>query len=206
MSLLPVSDVTRKVGVFGGTFDPVHCGHLAIAESVQNELGLDMVLFVVAADQWLREIPPVADAGSRFAMIELATESFPQFETSDVDIVRDGPTYTVDTLADLRDRLGDEVELHMIVGADSALAMNRWKNAAKIESLAKIIVVGRPGSEFGDGPRDRSHPAHGAVYVEGPMVDVSATAIRQLVRDNNSITGLVPVPVANYIENNGLYR
>ena len=118
-----------KVGVLGGTFDPVHNGHVAIARAVRDELGLDVVLFVVVADQWLRENPPAAPAGDRFRMVELALENLPGFAASDVDIARGGSTYTVDTLADLREKLGEAAELSLVVGADSAISMDRWIHA-----------------------------------------------------------------------------
>ena len=208
MSIGPTSDssVTRQIGVFGGTFDPVHNGHLAIAESVRNELGLDMVLFVVAADQWIRSIPPVAGADDRLTMVRLAVENTSGFVASDVDIARGGPTYTVDTLTDLRDRQGKAAELNLIVGADSAMSMDRWKRAEAVVSLARVVVVGRPGVEFDGQSFAESHPASGAVYVEGPMVGVSATVIRGLVQAGKSITGSVPGPVGSYIEAEGLYR
>ena len=192
--------------MFGGTFDPVHNGHLAIAESVRNELGLDMVLFVVAADQWIRSIPPVAGADDRLAMVRLAVENTSGFVASDVDIARGGSTYTVDTLTDLRDRQGKAAGLNLIVGADSAMSMDRWKRAEAVVSLARVVVVGRPGVEFDGQSLAESHPASGAVYVEGPMVGVSATVIRGLVQAGKSITGSVPGPVGSYIEAEGLYR
>lgn len=201
---IPVKN--NRVGVFGGTFDPVHNGHIAIAEAVRDELDLHVVFFVVAADQWLRENPPQAPEGERFRMVGLAVENHPGFEASDVDIVRGGPTYTVDTLIDLRERLGGPAELHLLVGADSALSMDRWKGGETIGTLARVVVIGRPGLEFGARSLDKSHPARGAVYVEGPMVDVSATAIRGLVRAERPIAGLVTDQVAKYIEAKGLYR
>jgi nicotinate-nucleotide adenylyltransferase len=196
----------RKIGVFGGTFDPVHNGHLVIAGAVQNKLGLDRVLFVVAADQWLRDNPPVASAAVRLAMVELAVENIPDLEASDVDIVRDEPTYTVDTLTDLQGQLGKAVGLFLIVGADSGLSMDRWRGAETIASLARVVVVGRPGITFDGQSLAKSHPARGAEYVEGPMVDVSATAIRGRIRAGSPVTGLVPDQVAGYIETKGLYR
>lgn len=199
-------DVMRRIGVFGGTFDPVHNGHLAIAESVRSELGLDVILFVVAADQWLRETPPAASAAARFAMVELALENAPEFEASDVDITRGEPTYTVDTLTDLHDRPGAAVELHLIVGADSAMTMDSWDRAGLIASLARVVVIGRPGLEFDGRSLGEFHPAYGAEYVDGPMVDISATAIRGLVRAGVPIAGLVPEPVAEYIAAQGLYH
>ena len=196
----------RKVGVFGGTFDPIHNGHVAVAESVREALDLDQVLFVVTSDQWLRENPPVAAAADRFNMVELAVDNVLEFTASDVDIVREGSTYTVDTLRDLRAQLGDEVELYLIVGADSAASMNRWKDAEQIGKLANIVAVGRPGQAFAIQSLDKAHPASGAEYVEGPMIDVSATRVRDFLSDGQSIDELVSGPVVEYIEKQGLYR
>ena len=106
----------------------------------------------------------------------------------------------------MRDWISEPAELHLIVGADSAMTMDRWKNSEKIRTLARVVVVGRPGTAFDGRSLAESHPARGAVYVEGPMTDVSATAIRGLVRAGRSITGLVPDGVAEWIESQGLYR
>ncbi len=200
------SRVTKRVGVFGGTFDPVHNGHIAVASAVRNALGLDEVLFVVTSDQWLRDSPPEASAVDRFRMVELAVDNVRGFTASDVDIVREGSTYTVDTLADLRRQLGDSAELHLIVGADSAASMDRWRNGSEIAALAKIVVVGRPGQDFKGEALDDSHPASGAEYVEGPMIDVSATRVRGFMEDGKAIDGFVAEAVVEYIETHGLYR
>lgn len=200
------SHVTKRVGVFGGTFDPIHNGHVGIAQAVREKLDLDKVLFVVTSDQWLRENPPVASATDRFNMVELAVDNVLEFVASDVDIVRDGSTYTVDTLRDLKAQLGDDVELFLIVGADSAASMDRWKQADEISSLATIVAVGRPGQEFSVESLGESHPASGAEYVEGPMIDVSATRVRGFLSDGQSITELTDEKVAEYINNRNLYR
>ena len=192
--------------MLGGTFDPVHYGHIGIAEAVLNELDLEVVVFVVAADQWLRPAPPVASADDRLEMAMSAVENTREFVVSDVDITRIGPTYTVDTLNDLRKWLGGGVELFLIVGADSALSMHRWDSAEAITSLARGVVVGRPGVKFDGRSLPESHPARGAEYVEGPMADVSANAIRDRVRGGDSLVGYVPQSVASYIEDEGLYR
>ena len=200
------SRVAKRVGVFGGTFDPIHNGHIAVAMATRDELELDQVLFVVTSDQWLRENPPEASAADRFRMVGLAVENILEFSVSDVDIVRESSTYTVDTLRDIRDQLDDSTELYLILGADSAGSMDRWKSADQINALAKIVVVGRPGQPFDTQNLDKSHPASGAEYVEGPMIDVSATRVRDYLAIGRSITDLVPPVVIEYIENQGLYR
>ncbi len=200
------SHVTKRVGVFGGTFDPIHNGHIAVAGSVRDQLDLDEVLFVVTSDQWLRENPHVASAADRFHMVELAVDNVAGFTASDVDIVREGSTFTVDTLVDLHHQLGISVELYLIVGADSAASMDQWRNGSEIGDLAKIVAVGRPGQEFSVESLAASHPASGAEYVVGPMVDVSATRVREFLSAGRPIDELVAGVVAEYIEKQGLYR
>ena len=200
------SYVAKRVGVFGGTFDPIHNGHLAVASAVREELDLDEVIFVVTSDQWLRENPPEAPAVDRFKMVGLAVENILEFSVSDVDIVRESLTYTVDTLRDIRDQLDDSTELYLILGADSAASMNRWKNSDQIGDLANIVAVGRPGLPFDPQTLDKSHPASGAEYVEGPMIDVSATSVRGFLSEGRSIDDLVAPTVVEYIEERGLYR
>ena len=200
------SRVAKRVGVFGGTFDPIHSGHIAVALAVRHRLSLEEVLFVVTSDQWLRENPPVASAEDRFHMVKLAVDNVVGFTASDVDIVRDGSTYTVDTLSDLREQLGSEAELFLIVGADSAVSMDRWIRSEEIGDLASIVAVGRPGQVFNATSLASSHPASGAEYVEGPMVDVSATRLRGLLSAGSPIDEFVPGLVPEYIEKQGLYR
>lgn len=200
------SRVAKRVGVFGGTFDPIHSGHIAVATAVRDELELDQVLFVVTSDQWLRENPPEASAADRFRMVGLAVENILEFSVSDVDIVRESSTYTVDTLRDIRDQLDDSTELYLILGADSAGSMDRWKSAYQINALAKIVVVGRPGQPFDTQTLDKSHPASGAEYVEGSMIDVSATRVRDYLAIGRPVTDLAPPVVIEYIEKQGLYR
>jgi nicotinate-nucleotide adenylyltransferase len=200
------SRIAKSLGVFGGTFDPIHNGHLAVASAVREELDLDEVLFVVTSDQWLRENPPVASAADRFRMVGLAVENILGFSASDVDIVRESSTYTVDTLSDIRDQLDDSTELYLILGADSAASMDRWKSSERINSLAKIVAVGRPGQPFDAQSLDKSHPASGAEYVEGPMIDVSATRVRGFLAEGRPIDELVGASIVEYIKKRGLYR
>jgi len=192
--------------VFGGTFDPIHKGHVAVAEAALESLNLNEVMFVVTSDQWLRGNPPQATAEDRFRMVELAVENVLEFIASDVDILREGSTYTVDTLRDLRAQLGDSSELFLIVGADSAISMDRWKEASVIAELATIVAVGRPAEQFDSGLFDNSHPASGAEYVEGPMIDVSATRVRDLFSTGQAVGDLVDEKVSGYIEKRNLYH
>ena len=197
--------IAPRLGVFGGTFDPIHNGHFAVAEAVRAELDLDEVWFVVAADQWLRKNPPVASIYARLEMLELAIRRAPYFKASDVEVVRGGSTYTVDTLTYLRTKLAEDVEMFLIVGADSAISMDQWKMAEELRSLAKVVVVGRPRTDFNTEKLAESHPAKEARYVEGPMRDISATTIRRLMEAGETISGMVDAPVSEYIMSHGLY-
>jgi nicotinate-nucleotide adenylyltransferase len=202
---MSTSRITKRVGVFGGTFDPIHNGHLAVALAVRDELDLDQVLFVVTSDQWLRENPPVASASDRLQMVELAVSGVPSFSASDIDIRREGSTYTVDTLNDLRAELGELATLFLIVGSDSALSMDRWKDGDRIPALATIVAVGRPGQNLKIHALDESHPAIGAEYIQGPMIDISATRVRGLLLDNRVVGDLISASVAEFIEKQGIY-
>lgn len=196
---------TRRLGVFGGTFDPIHNGHFSVAEAVRARLCLDQVLFVVAANQWMRSNPPVAPAYARLKMVELAIENVPYFRVSDMDIVRAGKTYTVDTLTSLRAKICQKSEMYLIVGADSAMVMDEWKMAQKLRSLTEVVAVGRPGIKFQRQSLPELHPAKTATYIDGPMIDISATIVRNLVMEGKTVSGLVADPVINYIRVNGLY-
>ena len=197
----------EQIGVFGGTFDPIHNGHLAIAESVRLQLGLDKVIFVVAADQWLRKDPPEASATDRFNMVELAVGTVPYFSASNVDLVREGHTYTVDTLRDLRTQLGDSVVFKLIIGADSANSFHQWKHAEKIQNFATIVLVGRPTMKIKTPMLGSNLKVNVEVeYLEGPMVDISATKIRHFNRSGKQIEEFTTQTVVQYIKSKGLYR
>lgn len=180
----------------GGTFDPIHLGHLAAASEVCAVLGLDVVLFVPTFAQPLKEAPQ-ATATHRLAMCSLAIEGDDRFAVSDVDIVRGGATYTVDTLADLA-LAHPDAELTFIAGTDSLATLDRWKDAEHLTSLARFVGVTRPGHEIPPLP-------DGVPVVEVPSVAVSSTEVRRRVRDSEPIRYLVPDAVVSYIERHGLY-
>jgi nicotinate-nucleotide adenylyltransferase len=193
----------RRIGVLGGTFDPVHHGHLVAASEVAYRLGLDEVLLVPAGLQWQKTRPDISPAEDRYAMTVIATESDPRLSASRVDLDRDGPTYTVDTLADLRAALGDDVELFFITGADALAGIATWHQAEQIPSLAHLVGVTRPGHELDD-PEGL---AEGSVtYVEIPELEISSSDIRARVADGAPIRYLVPDGVERYVAEHGLYR
>jgi nicotinate-nucleotide adenylyltransferase len=188
----------------GGTFDPIHLGHLRAAENAREGLGLDEVRFLPAQVPPHRAAP-ASSARDRYAMVVLATALNPRFVADDLELRREGPSYTVDTVARLRDeRPGDEIVL--IVGSDTFPELATWKDHDRIFGMCTVAVVSRPG----DGPPRRAAAAEsradGVRRVPGPGLDVSATDIRRRVKEGLSIRYLVPESVADYIAKRGLYR
>jgi nicotinate-nucleotide adenylyltransferase len=191
-----------KLGVFGGTFDPIHFGHLRAAENALEGLELDRVAFVPAGTPPHRA-EPSSSALDRYAMTALATAGHPRFAVSDVELRRDGPSYTVDTVAALR-RENPDALVFVIVGSDTFPEMTTWKEHERLMELCTVAVVARPGegSETGAGGELRK----GVARVEGPGLAISASAVRSRVRQRKSVRYLVPDAVADYIEKRALYR
>jgi nicotinate-nucleotide adenylyltransferase len=192
-----------RIGVLGGTFDPIHLGHLIISEEARSCLQLEEVVFVPTGDPWMKEGQPLSPAHHRFNMVRLATSSNPFFRASPVEIDRPGPTYTVDTLRALVDEYGPEVELFFILGADAFAGFHRWKDPQGILHLAKLAVVNRPGLGAID-PEPPVSPDR-LVRVQGTNIEISATDIRRRVAEGGSIRYLVMDEIARYISSTGLY-
>jgi nicotinate-nucleotide adenylyltransferase len=185
----------------GGTFDPIHLGHLRAAENAREALRLDRVLFVPAARPPHRP-GPVASPLDRFAMTALATADHPSFQASDVEIRRTGPSYTVDTVdALLAERPSS---LCLIVGSDTFVEMTGWKDAARVFASCRVAVVARPGESAG-APKLPFANALGVDLVPGPTLDISATSVRAEVGKGRSVRYLVPGGVVDYIAKRGLY-
>jgi nicotinate-nucleotide adenylyltransferase len=186
-----------KVGVFGGSFDPVHIGHLVVAEHAAEQLGLERVRFVPAGQQPFKT-GHRASAEQRLAMVEAAIRDNPRFLVDSREARRPGPSYTVDTLRALAAEAPGDA-LFFLVGADAARELTAWRDARDIATLATVVALTRPGA---------AAPAHPLVarVLEVPGVDVSATQIRDAVRCGRSIRYLVPRLVEEYIVSQGLYR
>jgi nicotinate-nucleotide adenylyltransferase len=191
-----------KVGLMGGTFDPIHLGHLRAAESAREALGLDRVAFVPAGVPPHKEAP-LSAAIDRYAMVCLATAGHAHFVPSDFEIRRDGKSFTVDTVAALLAEAPSD-SITVIVGSDTFPEMPTWREPERLFSLAEVAVVERPGER--EGPT-RALPAgaRGVHRVKGPALDVSATDVRERVRRGESVRYLVPEAVAEYIAKRGLY-
>jgi nicotinate-nucleotide adenylyltransferase len=191
---------TRRIGIMGGTFDPIHHGHLVAASEVQDRFDLDEVVFVPTGQPY--EKGAVSPAEDRYLMTVIATASNPRFHVSRADIDRDGPTYTVDTLRDLNAVYGPDVELFFITGADALAKILSWKDAFEMLSLAHFVGVTRPGFELsGD-----HLPADTVTLVEVPAMAISSSDCRGRVAAGKPVWYLVPDGVVQYIAKRGLYR
>lgn len=199
-----------RLGLLGGTFDPVHFGHLLMAESAREQSRLDQVLFVPAAVPPHKQSWHVSEAAQRIEMLELAIGGNEAFAVSRIEIDRGGVSFTVDTLAELR-RQQPESELFLILGADSLVDLPSWREPRKIAELATIVACGRPGIELeltalaGHLPAE-SIEAIGRHRVEMPLIGISSREIRRRVAAGSSIRYQTPRAVEKYIESHGLYR
>lgn len=185
----------------GGTFDPIHHGHLVAASEVADRFGLDEVVFVPTGQPWQKSERAVSPAEERYLMTVVATASNPRFSVSRVDLDRKGPTYTVDTLRDLRAAEPD-AELFFITGADALGAILSWRNLDELFDLAHFVGVTRPGYELED-----DHLPEGSVtLVEVPAMAISSSDCRHRVAEGRPVWYLVPDGVVRYIAKRGLYR
>jgi nicotinate-nucleotide adenylyltransferase len=190
----------RRIGIMGGTFDPIHHGHLVAASEVAARFDLEEVVFVPTGLPWQKG--PVSPAEDRYLMTVIATASNPRFHVSRADIDRDGPTYTVDTLRDLNAVYGPGAELYFITGADALAKILSWKDALEMLSLARFVGVTRPGFEL-----SAEHlPDDTVTLVEVPAMAISSSDCRIRVAQDKPVWYLVPDGVVQYIAKRGLYR
>ena len=187
-----------RVGVFGGTFDPVHIGHLVAASEVHSALALDRMLLVPADVQPFKQAKEVTPAVHRLAMARLAVADDPRIEVSDVDVVRGAPTYAVDTLTDLSAEFPG-AELFFVAGMDALARLDEWREPERLRSMATFVGVTRPGYSLPPGEA-------GATLVEVPALPVSSTDVRSRVQRGQPVRYLVPGVVADYIQEHKLYR
>ena len=190
----------RKIGVMGGTFDPVHHGHLVAASEVADRFALDEVIFVPTGRPWQKTARDVSPAEDRYLMTVIATASNPRFSVSRVDVDRDGPTYTADTLADLHATMPD-AQLFFITGADALQQILSWRKVDELFRYAHFVGVTRPGYELADG-----HLPQGSVTtVEVPAMAISSSECRARVGAGRPVWYLVPDGVVQYISKRSLY-
>jgi nicotinate-nucleotide adenylyltransferase len=194
-------DALSRLGVLGGTFDPLHIGHLIVASEALFAFELDRILFVPAGRPWQK--PSYSSAEDRFMMTSLGVGSHPKFAVSRIELDRSGLTYTVDTLTALRDFHGPELRLYFIVGADALMNLATWEGIERLAGLTELIAVSRPGFDVEDWQPQPEWPKVRMLPVPG--IDVSATDIRARVATGRPIDYLVPPEVARYIREHGLY-
>ncbi len=195
--------VRRRVGVMGGTFDPIHHGHLVAASEVQAWFGLDEVVFVPTGEPWQKEHREVSTAEHRYLMTVIATAANPRFNVSRVDIDRPGKTYTIDTLRDLR-ALMPEAELYFITGADALGDIFTWRDADELFELANFVGCTRPGYEMDPAMLERI-PEDRVTLVEIPALAISSTECRERKHRGEPVWYLVPDGVVQYIAKHDLY-
>ena len=200
---MPTADPapSSRLGVMGGTFDPIHHGHLVAASEVAAQFALDEVVFVPTGTPWQKQARDVTTAEHRYLMAVIATASNPRFTVSRVDIDRPGVTYTVDTLTDLRAQRGPGVELFFITGADALAQILTWKDAEELFALAHFIGVTRPGHTL----TDDGLPGDRVSLLEVPAMAISSTDCRERVTRGEPVWYLVPDGVVQYVAKHRLY-
>jgi nicotinate-nucleotide adenylyltransferase len=193
----------KRIGILGGTFDPIHNGHLVAASEVAHALELDEVIFVPTGQPWQKEDRNLSATEDRYLMTVIATASDPLLSVSRVDIDREGETYTVETLQDLRDERGPDAEFFFIMGADALSGIKTWHKTENLFSLAHFVGCTRPGH-----PIDKADLPEGGDFtlIDLPALEISSTACRDRVRAGRPIRYLVPDGVIQYISKRGLYR
>ncbi len=196
-----------RIGILGGTFNPPHLGHLVCGQEAYVQLGLDRVMLIPARIPPHKPVDDEPGVGHRVELCRLAVAGDDRFEVSDIEVVRDGPSYTVDTLQELT-RDAPDHQLHLILGADIAAGLARWRQPETVLDLAKVAVAERPGTSrqaVQDGLR-QVRGGERAAFFAMPTIDISSTVVRRRVRTREPIRYLVPDRVASYIEEHGLYR
>lgn len=200
------------VVLFGGSFNPIHNGHLIVARSVAERLGSNRVVLIPSASPPHKNESDLAEAGDRLEMARLAVAEEPGFETSDIEIQRSGPSYTVLTIEAYRKHLGPEVPLYWLIGADTLPELHAWYRVGALVDLCRIVVAARPGFESPDLSQLSSHLSATQIQrlregvMATPHIDIAATDIRRRLREGLSIRYLVPEPVNEYIIRRKLYR
>ena len=197
------------IGVLGGTFDPIHSGHLVIAEEARLKLDLKRVIFVPAGQPWLKTDREITPAVHRIEMVKRAIARKTDFELSTIEVNRPGPSYAVDTVAILKQQLGEEARIFFLIGWDSLVELPQWHDPARLVQLCKLVGITRSGlSRPNLKSLEPSIPGitKNVVWLDIPPIDISSSDIRDRVARGLSIHGLVPDNVESYIKGNKLYR
>lgn len=197
-----------KIGLLGGTFDPIHIGHLIVAEEVRVQLGLDKVLFIPARQSPLKQDRLSSPVEDRLAMVEMAVGSNPFFEVSRIEMERDSPSYTIETVRFLLERSGPGTSIYFLVGLDQAMALPNWKDPLPLMEICQLVFLSRPGwppLDFESLEQHIPRARERILLIEVPAIGISSTEIRKRVSRGLSIKYLVPEAVEEYVLSNGLY-
>lgn len=201
---------TKCIGIYGGSFDPIHFGHIALAKKAKAELMLSQIIFIPTKKQPFKLDKIPAKAQDRVKMIELAIQNEPDFSISIIEIERDGVSYSIDTLRSIRKMYGDDVSYYMILGADSFLHIERWLNSDEILLTCSLAVGIRPGTSIKNletiKQRIVGRYKTNIIFLNNKELEISSTKIKEKIRNKDSLEGLVSKEVANYIDENCLYR
>lgn len=198
----------KCIGVFGGSFNPIHIGHLILAESARQEFHLEKVIFIPTGDTPNKDMHYV-DKIDRFHMVELAIQGNPYFEISSIEMERTGPSYTVDTIHQVKKMIGDEYKIYFLAGTDAVADLPTWKYNKELLSICDFISAGRPGSTdklnksvsyFGELGKERIH------FLKMPELEISSTDLRWRIENNMSVTYMIPDAVIKYIKEKQIYR
>ena len=192
----------KKIGILGGTFDPIHLGHLVLAEQVKEKLKLDRVIFIPCLRSPHKTRQKLSPARDRFRMTQLALEGNSSFAVSDVELKRKGLSYTVDTLTELKN-LYPSSQIYFLTGSDVVDELGAWKDPRQLYTLAKVVIATRPGFDHFD---RRNRFVKKSIVVPITGIDISSSEIRQRVKKGKSMKYLVPSEVEKYIKKRGLYR
>ena len=201
--------IGRGIGVLGGTFDPIHYGHIALGKKVASTLKLKRILFMPAGNPWMKSDKPVSSAHHRLKMLELGIAGIKEFSFSDMEIKRSGPTYTYETILDLTKDKPETKTIYLILGWDAIKEFHRWKNSDRLLKLVRIVAVARPGyEEFSTQYQENKdiRVFDEAVVIDKSISGITSTDIRERIKLKQSINNLVPKDVEKYILEHGLYK
>ncbi len=205
-----MQDISKRIGILGGTFNPVHYGHLIAAEAVREDFRLDRVLFIPTGIPPHKSMREVIAASHRYAMVECAVASNPFFEASKVETDRSGYSYSIDTLKALKARYAEGTEFYFIIGADVVPELVTWKEFDRIFEMCSFIALFRPGNDREAFKRQtdalKKNYRVNIFTAEAPLIDISSTGIRERAAAGKTIKYLVPACVEKYILDNGLYK
>ena len=189
----------QKIGVLGGTFDPIHLGHFSLAQIAHEELNLDKVILIPANYPWLKRPQTLTDSFHRINMINLLIKNYSWLELSNIDVLRGGNSYTKDTLEELKIIFSNETKMYLIIGSDSFHDFSKWKNTKRILELADVVLAKRPKFEI------KANDLQHFKMLNSSMLDISSTIVREKIKKGLSTSKLITLEVKNYINNNKLY-